>query len=93
MSNQQRRHRYDLAVSLGPLFLFYIDKPYKLFSKLGGKPGALFLEAAASAALEAEAKLREDPLYAIKKREEEQRRQLLNNPVRLKKLQKEVSNI
>ncbi|GAV07113.1 hypothetical protein RvY_16988 [Ramazzottius varieornatus] len=57
---------------------------------IGGKPGALFLEAAASAALEAEAKLREDPLYAIRKREEEQRRMLLNNPVRLKKLQKEM---
>lgn len=57
---------------------------------LGRKPGALFLEAAASAALEAEAKLREDPLYAIKKKEEEQRRALLNNPVRLKMMQEEV---
>ncbi|OQV13548.1 hypothetical protein BV898_12185 [Hypsibius exemplaris] len=57
---------------------------------IGGKPGALFLEAAASAALEAEAKLREDPLYVIKKKEEEQRRMLLNNPVRLKKMQEEL---
>ena len=57
---------------------------------LGVKPGALFLEAAASAKLEADVKIREDPLYMIKKKEEEQRRMLLNNPVRLKKLQEEV---
>ena len=60
---------------------------------IGGKPGALFIEAAASAALEAEAKLREDPLYAIRKKEEEQRRALLNNPIRLKMLQDEVRNL
>ncbi|RZC42765.1 pre-mRNA-splicing factor CWC25 -like protein [Asbolus verrucosus] len=34
------------------------------------------------------AKLQEDPLVAIKKREEESRRQFLQNPVQLKKLQK-----
>ncbi|XP_055343419.1 pre-mRNA-splicing factor CWC25 homolog [Paramacrobiotus metropolitanus] len=57
---------------------------------IGNKPGALFLEAAASAALEAELKVREDPLYAIKKKEEEQRRALLNNPIRLKMMQEEL---
>ncbi|KAF5295444.1 hypothetical protein FQA39_LY13105 [Lamprigera yunnana] len=34
------------------------------------------------------AKLQEDPLIAIKKREEEKRKQFLNNPVQIKKLQK-----
>lgn len=34
------------------------------------------------------AKLQEDPLMAIKKREEEARRAFLQNPVQLKKLQK-----
>ncbi|KAK5646679.1 hypothetical protein RI129_005143 [Pyrocoelia pectoralis] len=33
------------------------------------------------------AKLQEDPLIAIKKREEENRRQFLNNPIQIKKLQ------
>jgi Pre-mRNA splicing factor len=51
------------------------------------------VEAAASAALEAEAKLRQDPLFIIRKKEEEQRRMLLNNPVRLKKLQEEVRSL
>ncbi|KAK4880765.1 hypothetical protein RN001_008911 [Aquatica leii] len=34
------------------------------------------------------AKLQEDPLIAIKKQEEEKRRQFLNNPIQIKKLQK-----
>lgn len=36
------------------------------------------------------AKLQEDPLVTIKKREEESRRQFLQNPVQLKKLQKAI---
>ena len=35
-------------------------------------------------------KMREDPLYAIRKREEEVKRRLLENPVRMKQLQKTV---
>lgn len=38
------------------------------------------------------AKLQEDPLVAIRKREEESRRQFLQNPIQLKKLQKALKN-
>lgn len=38
------------------------------------------------------AKLQEDPLIAIKKREDENRRQFLNNPIQIKKLQKALKS-
>ncbi|XP_067686939.1 pre-mRNA-splicing factor CWC25 homolog [Haliotis asinina] len=45
----------------------------------------------ANIALDMQAKMREDPLYAIKKREEESKRKILSNPVKMKELQKMVA--
>ncbi|NXO80215.1 CWC25 factor, partial [Sitta europaea] len=49
-------------------------------------PGSIFGRAGASAALDMATKIREDPLFAIRKREEEKKREVLNNPVKMKKI-------
>lgn len=54
-------------------------------------PGAIFSEVMARRAdLDMQTKMREDPLYAIRKKEEEARRRLLANPIKMKQLQKEL---
>ena len=55
---------------------------------LASGPGALFtpVDAAGSAA-DIAVKVREDPLFLIKKKEEEAKRLLSSNPVKLKQLQ------
>lgn len=50
--------------------------------------GALFDDAIARrAGIDMHAKMREDPLYAIKKREEDAKRRLLENPIKMKQLE------
>ncbi|KAL8587719.1 hypothetical protein ACOMHN_020937 [Nucella lapillus] len=44
----------------------------------------------ANVALDMQAKMREDPLFAIRKKEEEARKRLLENPVKMKQLEKLV---
>ena len=41
--------------------------------------------------IDMQAKIREDPLYQIRQKEEESRKRLLQNPVKMKQLQKLVS--
>lgn len=64
-----------------------VDKNFELLQS-----GGLDLEAASSSSvaplLDRETKIREDPLFAIKKREEEQRKQWLSNPIKMKQIQK-----
>lgn len=43
-----------------------------------------------NAAVDLQVKIREDPLFAIRKKEEDQRRRLLMNPVKMKQLQKMI---
>ncbi|XP_013401604.1 pre-mRNA-splicing factor CWC25 homolog isoform X2 [Lingula anatina] len=55
--------------------------------------GALFEEAAAhNIQIDMQAKMREDPLFAIRKKEEEQRKRIIENPVKMKQLQKMVES-
>ena len=54
-------------------------------------PGALFQENIARRAdIDMQAKIREDPLYAIRQKEEESRKRLLQNPIKMKQLQRLV---
>eukprot|EP00118_Oscarella_pearsei_P018338 m.187671 g.187671 ORF g.187671 m.187671 type:complete len:347 (+) comp39366_c0_seq19:91-1131(+) len=50
-------------------------------------PGALFAEQTLSVSVEMANKIREDPLFAIKKKEHEHRKALLNNPIKMKRMQ------
>jgi hypothetical protein len=56
-------------------------------------PGALFDEEVISSRIQMDmnTKMREDPLFAIRRREVNERKKLLQNPVKMKQLQKNVS--
>lgn len=59
---------------------------------LASGPGALFVSVdATSSTADLAVKVREDPLFAIRKREEEAKRTLASNPVKMKQLQQLVS--
>jgi len=59
---------------------------------LASGPGALFTKAdATSSAADIAVKVREDPLFMIRKREEEAKSLLASNPVKLRQLQQLVS--
>ncbi|XP_029480562.1 pre-mRNA-splicing factor CWC25 homolog [Oncorhynchus nerka] len=49
-------------------------------------PGSIFNPSTPASNLDMAAKIREDPLFDIKKREEEKRREVLTNPVKMKKI-------
>ncbi|CAH1249034.1 CWC25 [Branchiostoma lanceolatum] len=50
-------------------------------------PGASFSQSNVNSAVDMAAKIREDPLFAIKQREQQSKKELLNNPVKMKQLQ------
>ncbi|XP_042158656.1 pre-mRNA-splicing factor CWC25 homolog isoform X2 [Oncorhynchus tshawytscha] len=49
-------------------------------------PGSIFNPSTPASNLDMAAKIREDPLFDIKKREEEKKREVLTNPVKMKKI-------
>ncbi|XP_044274646.1 pre-mRNA-splicing factor CWC25 homolog isoform X2 [Varanus komodoensis] len=55
-------------------------------SETGLLPGSIFAFTGANSSLEMASKIREDPLFMIRKREEEKKREVLNNPVKMKKI-------
>ncbi|NXI23244.1 CWC25 factor, partial [Sterrhoptilus dennistouni] len=55
-------------------------------------PGSIFARAGASSALDMATKIREDPLFMIRSREEEKKREVLNNPVKMKKIKALLQN-
>ncbi|NXB05974.1 CWC25 factor, partial [Cnemophilus loriae] len=55
-------------------------------------PGSIFARAGANSVLDMATKIREDPLFAIRKREEEKKREVLNNPVKMKKIKALLQN-
>ncbi|XP_065834290.1 pre-mRNA-splicing factor CWC25 homolog isoform X2 [Oscarella lobularis] len=57
-----------------------------------GGPGALFAESQLNVSVDMANKMREDPLFAIKKTEHEHRKALINNPIRMKQLQEMLSS-
>ncbi|XP_029950235.1 pre-mRNA-splicing factor CWC25 homolog [Salarias fasciatus] len=55
-------------------------------AETGLLPGSIFNPATAASSLDMAAKIREDPLFEIRKREEEKKREVLTNPVKMKKI-------
>ncbi|CAJ1053066.1 pre-mRNA-splicing factor CWC25 homolog [Xyrichtys novacula] len=55
-------------------------------AETGLLPGSIFNPATAASSLDLAAKIREDPLFEIRKREEEKKREVLTNPVKMKKI-------
>ncbi|XP_054851562.1 pre-mRNA-splicing factor CWC25 homolog isoform X2 [Eublepharis macularius] len=62
------------------------DKEAGCSSETGLLPGSIFAQTGANSALDIASKIREDPLFMIRKREEEKKREVLNNPVKMKKI-------
>ncbi|XP_032934786.1 pre-mRNA-splicing factor CWC25 homolog [Catharus ustulatus] len=62
------------------------DKDSAASEDTGLLPGSIFARAGASSVLDMATKIREDPLFMIRKREEEKKREVLNNPVKMKKI-------
>lgn len=55
-------------------------------AETGLLPGSIFNPATAASNLDMAAKIREDPLFEIRKREEAKKREVLTNPVKMKKI-------
>jgi hypothetical protein len=58
----------------------------KEIEQLAKKPGALWMKGNANSALDQQAKIRDDPLLAIKQQEQQSLKKILNNPVQMKKI-------
>ncbi|KAK0142627.1 Pre-mRNA-splicing factor CWC25 [Merluccius polli] len=55
-------------------------------TQTGLLPGSIFNPTTPASTLDLAAKIREDPLFEIRKREEEKKREVLTNPVKMKKI-------
>ncbi|XP_013877105.1 pre-mRNA-splicing factor CWC25 homolog [Austrofundulus limnaeus] len=55
-------------------------------AETGLLPGSIFNPVTPASGLDLAAKIREDPLFQIRKREEEKKREFLTNPVKMKKI-------
>ncbi|XP_059904178.1 pre-mRNA-splicing factor CWC25 homolog [Gadus macrocephalus] len=55
-------------------------------TQTGLLPGSIFNPTTPASTLDLQAKIREDPLFEIRKREEEKKREVLTNPVKMKKI-------
>ncbi|KAM3624204.1 uncharacterized protein V6R79_020612 [Siganus canaliculatus] len=55
-------------------------------AETGLLPGSIFNPTTPASSLDMAAKIREDPLFEIRKREEEKKREVLTNPVKMKKI-------
>lgn len=73
-----------------PVDKFILDKMQDPESgpsqETGLLPGSIFTSSGATSALDISNKIREDPLFMIRKREDEKKREVLNNPVKMKKI-------
>ncbi|NXX10851.1 CWC25 factor, partial [Podargus strigoides] len=68
------------------------DKDAGCSSETGLLPGSIFAKTGANSVLDMANKIREDPLFMIRKREEEKKREVLNNPVKMKKIKQLLQN-
>ncbi|KAM8878500.1 pre-mRNA-splicing factor CWC25 homolog isoform 1-T1 [Spinachia spinachia] len=59
-------------------------------AETGLLPGSIFNPTTPASNLDLAAKIREDPLFEIRKREEEKKREVLSNPVKMKKIKEMV---
>lgn len=68
------------------------DKEAGPSSETGLLPGSIFAPVGANSALDMASKIREDPLFMIRKREEEKKKEVLKNPVKMKKIREMLQN-
>ncbi|XP_059812653.1 pre-mRNA-splicing factor CWC25 homolog [Hypanus sabinus] len=61
-----------------------VDEESGPSSDTGLLPGSIFSATGANSALDMASKIREDPLFTIRKREEERKRETLTNPMKMK---------
>lgn len=66
----------------------YEDQESGPSAETGLLPGSIFNPSSAASTNDMAAKIREDPLFEIRKREEEKKRGVLTNPVKMKEIQK-----
>ncbi|XP_029428766.1 pre-mRNA-splicing factor CWC25 homolog [Rhinatrema bivittatum] len=62
------------------------DKETGPSAETGLLPGSIFASSGANFALDMASKIREDPLFMIRKREEEKKKEVLKNPMKMKKI-------
>ncbi|KFW96942.1 Pre-mRNA-splicing factor CWC25, partial [Phalacrocorax carbo] len=68
------------------------DKDAGCSNETGLLPGSIFAKTGANSVLDMANKIREDPLFMIRKKEEEKKREVLNNPVKMKKIKELLQN-
>ncbi|XP_019735390.1 pre-mRNA-splicing factor CWC25 homolog [Hippocampus comes] len=86
-SNQVSRDEYLMGRPIDKQITDQYQEPESGPSaETGLLPGSIFSPIAATSSLDMAAKIREDPLFVIRKREEEKKREVLTNPVKMKKI-------
>ncbi|XP_077380543.1 pre-mRNA-splicing factor CWC25 homolog [Festucalex cinctus] len=86
-SNQVSRDEYLMGRPIDKQITDQYEEPESGPSaETGLLPGSIFSPVTATSSLDMAAKIREDPLFVIRKREEEKKREVLTNPVKMKKI-------
>ncbi|XP_026158168.1 pre-mRNA-splicing factor CWC25 homolog [Mastacembelus armatus] len=86
-ANQVSRDEYLLGRPIDKQITDQYQEPESGPSaETGLLPGSIFNPVTPASTLDLAAKIREDPLFAIRKREEEKKREVLTNPVKMKKI-------
>ncbi|XP_060945246.1 pre-mRNA-splicing factor CWC25 homolog [Limanda limanda] len=86
-AGQVSRDEYLLGRSIDKQVTDQYEEPESGPSaETGLLPGSIFNMATTASNLDLAAKIREDPLFEIRKREEEKKREVLTNPVKMRKI-------
>ncbi|XP_054460693.1 pre-mRNA-splicing factor CWC25 homolog [Anoplopoma fimbria] len=86
-AGQVSRDEYLLGRSIDKQITDQYEEPESGPSaETGLLPGSIFNPSTPASNLDLAAKIREDPLFEIRKREEEKKREFLSNPVKMKKI-------
>ncbi|XP_035024237.1 pre-mRNA-splicing factor CWC25 homolog [Hippoglossus stenolepis] len=86
-AGQVSRDEYLLGRSIDKQITDQYEEPESGPSaETGLLPGSIFNLATTASNLDLAAKIREDPLFEIRKREEEKKREVLTNPVKMRKI-------
>uniref|UniRef100_A0A6P8P6G5 Pre-mRNA-splicing factor CWC25 homolog n=1 Tax=Geotrypetes seraphini TaxID=260995 RepID=A0A6P8P6G5_GEOSA len=92
-SNMVDREEYLLGRPVDKFVLDKMeDKDTGLSADTGLLPGSIFAPSGANFALDMASKIREDPLFMIRKREEEKKKEVLKNPMKMKKIRELLQN-
>ncbi|XP_077574212.1 pre-mRNA-splicing factor CWC25 homolog [Stigmatopora nigra] len=86
-SNQVSRDEYLMGRAIDKQITDQYEEPESGPSaETGLLPGSIFGPVATASGMDVAAKIREDPLFEIRKREEAKKREVLTNPVKMKKI-------